>query len=50
MAIHEAVKACRKALADLLIEEKVLALSHLQGWIALEQASHLPEAAKDRQH
>jgi hypothetical protein len=49
-AIHGAVRACRQALSDLLIEEKFLALDQLRGWLELEKASHLPEAAKDRQH
>ncbi len=49
-AIHDAVSACRRSLADLTIEEKFLALRHLEGWIELERLSHLPEADRKRRH
>jgi hypothetical protein len=49
-AIHDAVSACRRALADLLIEEKLPALRHLEGWLELERLSLLPEADRKRRH
>jgi hypothetical protein len=48
--IQAVVEACRKAMIDLLVEEKVMVVDELRTWIELELASHDPAAAPSRQH
>jgi len=42
-AIVEAVDACRRALIDSTIEDKLLAVERLRGWVALEEATAHPQ-------
>jgi hypothetical protein len=42
-AIAESVTAARKALEGLTIEDKLIAIEQLRGWIAMEEATFLPE-------
>lgn len=42
-AIVEAVDACRRALIDLTVEDKLLAVERLRGWVALEEATAHPQ-------
>jgi hypothetical protein len=42
-AIAEAVQAARQALAHLTVEDKLIAIEQLRGWIAMEEATFLPE-------
>jgi CelD/BcsL family acetyltransferase involved in cellulose biosynthesis len=38
-AIHEVVKACRRALVDLVVEDKAIVVERLTAWVELERRS-----------
>jgi hypothetical protein len=44
--IKDAVEACRKAMIDLTVAHKALVLNELNRWLAAEEATHIPEAAR----
>ena len=37
--ILDAVDTCRRALVDLILEDKLIVVDRLQAWVALEQRS-----------
>ena len=41
-AILEAVEACRRALSDLTLTDKDIALERLRGWVEVERGTHEP--------
>ena len=41
-AIVEAVDACRRALLDLTVEDKLIAVERLRGWVEVERGTHEP--------
>lgn len=41
-AIVEAVDACRRALIDLTVEDKLIAVERLRGWVEVERGTHEP--------
>jgi hypothetical protein len=49
-AILETVRECWKALSDLDIPDRVVALDRLDQLLGLEALTHIPEAAPDRRH
>jgi hypothetical protein len=38
--ILEAIDACRRALVDLVIEDKLIAVERLNAWVELERGTH----------
>ena len=49
-AILEAVRACWRLLSDLDLPDKAIALDKLTDMMTMEQLSHDPAVAKERQH
>jgi hypothetical protein len=41
-AILEAVDACRRAMIDLTLADKDIALERLRGWVEVERGTHEP--------
>jgi hypothetical protein len=41
-AILEAVDACRRAMVDLVVEDKGIVVERLNAWVELERGTHEP--------
>jgi hypothetical protein len=48
--VESAVDEVRRLLADCTVEEKRRVLVELDRWVMLEEASHDPASAPERQH
>jgi hypothetical protein len=40
--IQNVVDQCRRAMTDLTVEEKAVAVDQLRGWVELERSTHEP--------
>jgi hypothetical protein len=48
--IQAVVEACRKAMIDLIVEDKAVVLQELHRWVVAEAATHDPASAPGRTH